>query len=109
MTFQSCEELFPQWLTARIILTEYVRSIKGWKLARGTRGSLEVSIDSSFPIEAMPPEDRPTVYRLVEEAAASSLPDLSQFLGEPITALAEARVLSVLRQHENDLVARGEP
>jgi len=109
MAFIDCEELFPQWLTARIILTEYVNGIKGWKLTRGPRNAMHISLDTNLDIEMMPEEDRPLVYQLVEEAVSGFMPDLTQFLHQPITATTEAQIRSTLGQHEADMVARGEP
>jgi hypothetical protein len=103
-----CEGLFPNWITARVILTEYVKGIRGWKVTRGHRNAMQISLDSSIDI-AMPEEDRPLVYRLIEGAVSGCLPDLSGFLGSPNDSVTAQNMLWHLNDHLAALVQRGEP
>jgi len=103
-----CEELFPKWITARVILTLYVNGIRGWKVTRGPRNAMRISLDSSIDI-AIPEEDRPLVYRLIEDAVSGCLPDLSGFLGSSNDSVTEQSMLRHLNDHVAALVQRGEP
>ena len=103
-----CEELFPKWFTARVILTEYVNGIRGWKVTRGHRKAMQISLDLSIDI-AIPEEERPLVYRLIAGAVSGCLPDLSGFLGSPNDSVTEQNMLWHLNDHMAALVQRGEP
>jgi len=104
-----CEELFPKWIAARVILTEYVNGIRGWKVTSGPRNAMRISLDSSINIATMPGEYRPLIHRLIEGAVSGCLPDVSGFLGRPIDSVTEQRMLSYLNDHMAALVQRGEP
>lgn len=101
--FRPCEEIFPQWLTARIILTEFVEKIGGWRITHDpvTR-ACNVALELGFPIDAMPPEDRYTVEAIVFRTIEEFLPDFSCCLGAPGTEATEAQMLCEInhRQHE---------
>jgi hypothetical protein len=103
-----CEELFPQWFCARVILTEYVNGIRGWKVTRGHRKAMQISLDSSIYI-AIPEAEHPLVYRLIAGTVSGCLPDLSGFLGRPNDSVAEQSMLWHLNDHMATLVQHGEP
>jgi hypothetical protein len=103
-----CEKLFPKWMTARAVLTEYVNGIRGWKVTSGPRNAMRISLDSSVSIATMPEEYRPLVHRLIEGAVSGCLPDVSGFLGRPIDPATEQNMLCYLNDHMAALVQRGE-
>jgi hypothetical protein len=103
-----CKKLFPKWATTRHILTEYVNGIRGWKVTRGPRNVMRISLDSSIDT-LVPVAHRSLLYRLIETAVSGGLPDLSSFLGSPNDSVTQQSVLRLLNDHMAALIRRGEP
>lgn len=112
----STEELFPQWLTGRIILEQWVSGISGWHVGVNSQDphTLDISISCCDDLLSLtPPEDQDKVWGIytttIQEYVGAAL--FEEFLGGkyslPSNAQTFAFVKSRLCNHEQDVIACG--
>jgi hypothetical protein len=106
--FVPCEALFPQWMTARIILDEFVKRLGRFRVS-ANGSAVSIHLDQGYPIEVVPPEDREKVRYILENACARFLPDLREFLNNAINESTMYNVLSAIENHAMERLHRGEP
>lgn len=104
--FVPCEELFPQWMTARIILGEFVGKIGGFYLS-AEGNDLSLHFEQGYPIEAFPEEDGQKATEIINRTVTNFLPDLSQFLGQQINNMTANNILGFIENNRKEKMYQG--
>jgi hypothetical protein len=113
----SCEEHFPEWITARIILTEWIVGIDGWDVSFNIiehKANIVPHNRGNLTPATFPEEDFDKVMELCNPVLATYLPEaeLMRFLSSgPIKQAANAAALmviqSIVQNHERVIIANG--
>jgi len=90
------EKLFPEWKTARIMLS-YLCSEIFWGYVRfdRIRNSCDVGFGIPETILSFPPEDLPKVYEIIFRVTNDYIPDdLKQMINKPINEETKEKIRS---------------
>jgi len=114
--FVSVKELFPNWLTAEIMLTEFVKETEDW-IVHGNESNVDYGLE--FPrardqltgvlvpmLDTFPPEDRPKVKQICEKLM-EDYSDLEHLIGEKQTEQTRHMMLRDLKSRECEILSCG--
>lgn len=96
------EKLFPEWKTARIMLTALCNEIF-WGYVRfdRIRNSCDVGFGIPETVLSFPPEDLPKVYDIILQVTNDYIPDsLKRMLNHPISEETRVSIRSMLMENE---------
>lgn len=116
-SFTSVRELFPQWLTADIMLLEFIKKTTDWNIVRKYS---DVSIGLGFPfvndgftgdlvpmIHTFPPEDRHQVVGICLQLMRDYTPNMEKYYLMNATDAATHQMLSDIRSWEQQIISYG--
>jgi len=113
--YKPCEEIFPQWITSRIILTDFCNKILGWKVSI-LENAIYASLQYPFVVDgfdevslvlSFPEEDRYKVINICESVHRDYFPNPDQFLNEMADERLQYKVSLWLDRYENYVINCG--
>lgn len=118
--FVSVSEIFPHWMTAKPMLTDFVQRTKDWVVSNHSDVPSNIGIGLEFPnvwdeisggpvpmMESFPPEDRPKVIGICHTLMADYLPDLSKYRLELVTETTFESIKCAIRSRESYVTSLG--
>jgi len=96
------EKLFPEWKTARIMLTTLCNEIV-WGYIRFNRITNSCNVGFGIPesVLSFPPEDRPKVLDIIFKVTNDYIPDgLKRMLNQPMSEETREKIRSMLMDNE---------
>lgn len=111
------KELFPHWMTAEVMLKEFVEKTTDWVIKTE---QTQLFVGLGFPmvrneltgemvpmIESFPPEDRQTVIEVCNDLMRDYLPDLERYRLEKVTDNLIEAIRADIRSWEQEIISHG--
>ena len=107
--FKDAEDLFPHWITCRIILKSWVESIVGFIVSVSEVSShynIDIALKTNLSlISLVPDEYNDLVCKIYSDAMLNYLPNLEAFYLEPISSYTCASINMYLTSHDCNLIS----
>jgi len=116
----SVTNLFPNWMTAEIMLTDFVKRTGSWIVGPSDQIRSDIHCGLEFPLvwnlnnrewipmfEIFPPEDKPKVLEICEKVMDDYLPDLKYYMGQKVTEPTLQSILAGIKAWEGKIICNG--
>jgi len=103
--FIPVDKLFPHWMTAKPILTDFVQRTKDWAVSSVNGDSSNIAIGLEFP--NVWDEISGPVIGICHTLMADYIPDLRRYKGQKVTEATFASIKMEIRSRESYIVSLG--
>jgi hypothetical protein len=100
--FVSVEKLFPNWITARLALNDWVKEFTGLVAEQEGR-KIKFFFDTSNKIDSFPSEDRGLVFNILERLIEDYTLDLKHLRNQRIDNNMMNYIKNALEEHEYNI------